>query len=236
MKIVTTSWDDGFKESFEVADLLAERGLAGTFYVPLKAIEDDSGRLLNVEDIKRLSKRFEIGAHGVTHKPFTEMDNGEWEVEVELPKHILEPLIGVDIRGLAYPWGRFNMAVIESVKRVGYDYARTTVDGRLGFSDRFRMPVTAFCGSNLMGRLKFSLLSPIHGVYAFGGDWEDSILKAYRTMLRNGGVLHIVGHPQDWCKTLKEKLGRVFGEISGNRDVKYLTNWEVVNELEKIRA
>jgi len=247
MRIITTSWDDGFKESLDVAKLLRKYKLAGTFYIPIVRMYPEwfrswraARRLLKYKsggmhegELRELSSRFEIGAHGVTHKPLTEISHGQTMGELELSKEFLEHFLCIDVHGFAYPQGRHNDRTINQVKLAGYDYARTTVDGKLNFSDKFRMPVTAFCGSNLIGKLKFSILSSANDVYAFGGDWEKSILKAYRAMLRKGGVLHIAGHPQDWCPTFKEKLERVFAEISDNPYVKYLTNWEVANGLAK---
>ncbi len=58
----TTSWDDGHKLDLKLSELLAKYNIAGTFYIA----KDFQGRMTD-EDIIKISKNNEIGAHTITH-------------------------------------------------------------------------------------------------------------------------------------------------------------------------
>src|SRR5271168_1334971 len=61
--VMTTSWDDGHPLDLRVAGLLANYGLAGTFYLP----RSNQQPVMNSSQIRDLSKSFEIGAHTLNH-------------------------------------------------------------------------------------------------------------------------------------------------------------------------
>ncbi len=241
MKIITTSWDDGVKESLEVANLLNNYGLAGTFFVPVNAVKggriqelEFQGKFLSEEELRILSRDFEVGGHGVSHRYLTRMPKGEMEKEIRNSKNRLESLTGKDVHGFAYPGGKYNQQIVSTVKNLGFTYGRTTEDGSLEPTDRFKLSISAVCGGTFIGKLKFTLLSPFSNVYAVGGDWKKTIFKAYQNTKKLGGVLHIAGHPQDILKEgYKEKLESVFSKISGDSEVEYLTNYQTIKRLEE---
>lgn len=226
-KIVTTSWDDGYEQSVEVASLLKEYGLAGTFYIPINFPENNS---LEDDEIVDISEDFEIGAHGVAHIPLTEFTKEEKEIEVKNSKNILQRIIGQEVCGFAYPQGKFDKESVDIVEKY-FDYARTTIEGRFDIPNKYKMPVTVFCGSHFIQKLKFSFMSLYDDMYTFGGGWRDTILQAYRKMIDDDGILHIVGHPQDWSVKYEEKLREIFSKISNDREVEYMTNREVIESL-----
>lgn len=239
LKIVTTSWDDGYKESEDIADLLSEYGLQGTFYVPVNAVKEKEIEdanpgtgLLNVEQLRGISENFEVGGHGITHRYLTEMTAERAEEEISGSKKQLEEIIDQEIHGFAYPAGKFNDKILNIVREVGYSYARTVGDGKLNFSQRYEVSVTLFCYDSLVRKVKFSLLAPFSEVYAFGGKWTDSVLKAFEKVKEEGGVLHIAEHPYRLRKEgYKEKLEMVFSKISGHPDINYLDNNSTVERV-----
>lgn len=241
MKIITTSWDDGFKESLQIGELLKNYGLAGTFYVPVNAIKGEGvrgvkfqGSFLSKKELKKLSRDFEIGGHGISHQYLPSLPRKEARNEINGSKKFLEKITGKEIHGFAYPGGKYNQQVVEEVKKVGFTHARTVKEGSLNPTERFRLPVTVFCTSTGIGKLKFTLLSPFSKVYAFTGDWMKCIMKAYRNLKTHGGVLHVAGHPQDLSKPgFWGKIRKTLSKISGDRGIEYLTNCEVVERLMK---
>ena len=78
--IVTTSWDDSGPKDFSVAELLRARGLAGTFYVPIRY----DGRLtLDAAGLRSLrAEGFEIGAHSLSPRTLPKLGHEQISREV----------------------------------------------------------------------------------------------------------------------------------------------------------
>lgn len=239
IKIVTTSWDDGYRESMDIAKMLERHKLRGTFYVPVNAIRggkvetiDPGEMFLSEDELRKISEDFEIGGHGVAHPFLTEVSKREAEEEINDSKKILEDILGKKIHGFAYPGGKFNEEIVNMIRRAGYSYARAAGREKLNFSDRYRVPVTIFCYNSLIRKAKFSLFAPFSKVYAFGGDWATSILKAFENVKKRGGTLHIAEHPNRMRNAkFRKKIEKVFSKISGHPDVEYLTNKEAVERV-----
>src|SRR5438876_7568263 len=81
MRLVTTSWDDGDRADLKVAQLLGERGLPGTFYVPLTS-QVTSDRLAVSEVAGLADNGFEIGGHTFSHQTLTSLRLAEIRREV----------------------------------------------------------------------------------------------------------------------------------------------------------
>lgn len=233
--VITTSWDDGHKESLRIAKLLKNYGLKGTFYVPVNAVlgrkvemVSSEGPFLSKSEFKILAKDFEIGGHGVTHQYLTGLTLPEIRKEIRESKEILEKISGQKIHGFAYPGGDFNRKIVDEVKKAGYVYARTIEEGRLKFRDRFRVPVTIFCQNELLYRtIGFTLRAPFSDVFAVGGDWGRCVLKAYKTIKEKGGILHIAGHPNEFRnRNFQKKIEKILSKIGNDQNIEYLTNFE----------
>ena len=91
---VTTSWDDGHVLDLRLAKLLKKYQLAGTFYVSPFDREFMLEQRLDVEQIRLLSKDFEIGAHTMTHPLLTTIPDEEAATEIRESKTYLEAIIG----------------------------------------------------------------------------------------------------------------------------------------------
>jgi len=73
----------------------------------------------------------EIGAHSVTHPPFTSRRASAIAREVSQSRRRCEELIGRPVTGFAYPYGDFNAASRAAVQDAGLTYACTTVERTL---------------------------------------------------------------------------------------------------------
>ena len=91
--IVTTSWDDGHKLDLKLAKLLKKYGIRGTFYISPKNREFREEDLLSDEEIIKLDRDFEIGAHTMTHPRLTKISEREAFNEIIDSKKYLENLI-----------------------------------------------------------------------------------------------------------------------------------------------
>src|SRR4029077_18107218 len=88
---ITTSWDDGHPLDLRIADMLAKYGLDGTFYVP-RGAENDT---MALDQIRKLSCAFEIGAHTLDHVVLTRATEEEAWRQIGGSKSWLEDVTGL---------------------------------------------------------------------------------------------------------------------------------------------
>lgn len=75
----------------------------------------------------------EIGSHTMSHQCLTSLSESEASEELRDSKALLAGELGVEVRGLAYPFGGsefFNDTICRLAEDAGYDYGLTTVAGR----------------------------------------------------------------------------------------------------------
>jgi peptidoglycan/xylan/chitin deacetylase (PgdA/CDA1 family) len=66
---------------------------------------------------------FEIGSHTVSHPLLTQESAATVENELVCSKKAIEAKLGTAVKHFAYPDGRFNRKVVETVRAAGYRYA-----------------------------------------------------------------------------------------------------------------
>lgn len=136
MKAFTLSYDDGVEADKKLVALLNKYGLKCTFNL-------NSGRQtpeshwnlrgteiyrMNKEGLPELYKGHEIAAHGVTHADLTKLTREEILKEMGEDRDALETQFGVRPTGMAYPFGTYNDLTNETLKEMGFLYARTIED------------------------------------------------------------------------------------------------------------
>ncbi len=125
---VSLSFDDGWKNHYTRAlPILEKYKIKATFYVitkmPKYMLEEGEGRM-NVEDWIDLEKRgHEIGSHTRTHPHLSFCFSKRLKNEITGSKEDLVS-IGINAKTFAYPYGSFNLKVVQSVKDAGYIGAR----------------------------------------------------------------------------------------------------------------
>ncbi len=199
--LVTTSWDDGVQQDMRLAEMLAERGMIGTFYV---CAEPGQSRPLTQTDMYQLrSMGMEIGAHTLTHPDLTRLSPDAMRREIRGSMERLEDSLGEPVRSFCYPFGAHNRAVVDRVAECGLSFARTTMGLRDGLDfDPLRAPVGvhvythsrsvhlrhALKEGNVAGLLKWVVtchgkIDPVDLTRALATDTE-----------RHDGILHVWGH------------------------------------------
>ncbi len=236
-RIVTTSWDEGSQFDHQVAGLLTARNLAGTFYLPVKGRHKSSR--MDLADFSMLDRQnFEIGAYGVAHPNLCACDPKQRAMEIETCKARLEEDLGREVFMFAYPQGRYNRQVIDSLKRAGYIGARTTA--MLGRNLRFNpflMPtslrVYPFSRNDylrsLAGTMNVSRLWRFAVPLRRARNWRELAKILFDTVLRDGGVWHLYG--QSWeinQLRLWDGLREVLDYVSNRPGVLYLSNGRLV--------
>jgi peptidoglycan/xylan/chitin deacetylase (PgdA/CDA1 family) len=238
--VVTTSWDDDAVSGMRVAELLGEKGMRGTFYVPTGEL--DRGSHFTAANLRTLSANgFEIGAHTISHRVLTELNAAELVNEVCGCKPVLEQMLGREVVMFCYPRGRFNAEVLREVRRAGYGGGRTT---RMLCSDEvfppFEMPTTVqaypHARSNYLRNIArlggvSALVQSAAEMVSFES-WIQLGKKLFDKVLRDGGVWHLYGHAWELEKlNLWAQLEEVLNYVSGRDGVAYLTNAQLLQRV-----
>ena len=125
-KALVLSYDDGKIEDRQLVKLLNEYGLKGTFH--LNSNKLGTNGYLTKAEIKELFAGHEVSAHSANHPALTTLSKIDVVYEVVEDRKALELLMGYPVRGMAYPFGNHDESVIEAIKGLGIDYARTVDD------------------------------------------------------------------------------------------------------------
>lgn len=205
---VTTSWDDGDFADLELAELLREKGILGTFYVPLMYRE----RPLSHSDLRTLAAEgFEIGGHGCTHKLLWRLPPEEVSQEVKPCKKVLEDILGRHVEMFCYPAGRYDANTIRILEEAGYRGARTVrMLATQSTFKPFAMPTTLQVYphapltylKNIARAGSFESFRSCLGEMPRLGSWIELGKSLFDAVLKNGGVWHLYGHSWEI-----EKLG-----------------------------
>lgn len=144
-KALTLSYDDGVEQDIRLIEIMNQNGLRGTFnlnsgiYPPLGTVipKGQIHRKMTKEQATKIytDSCHEVAVHGLTH-PFLEqlpMPLAMWELIED--RRNLEEQFHTIIRGMAYPYGTYNDAVIDCLKKSGLVYARTVIS-----SHNFKIP------------------------------------------------------------------------------------------------
>jgi peptidoglycan-N-acetylglucosamine deacetylase len=236
--IATTSWDDGTPSDIKIAALLSERGLAGTFYVPIAGPNNRS--TMSAPALRALcSQGFEIGAHGTSHRTLPQLSDYDLAREVQVCRMQLEDMVSEKVRMFCYPKGQYDARVIREVQRAGYEGARTTeMLGLQRDKNPYRMSTTvhAFPHTKLaylknMVRARHFLRATawtLHGRNA--NTWVDLAKRTFDQSVHDAGVWHLYGH--SWAieeQNLWDDLIEVLDYVAHRKAVAYLSNCEVLN-------
>jgi peptidoglycan/xylan/chitin deacetylase (PgdA/CDA1 family) len=120
-RTVVLTFDDGYASHFElVAPLLVRHRFTGTFFVTTGLV----GRpgYMTWEQIRKLVfLGMEIGSHGATHRPLTQLPAGDVRQELSDSRELLSQELGVPVRALAAPGGFWNQAVADASREAGYE-------------------------------------------------------------------------------------------------------------------
>ena len=232
--IVTTSWDDGRPCDRRLADLLAECGVAGTFYIP---ISYSSRAVLDAQGIRALAQGFEIGGHTLSHPRLHRIDEARLLPEIAGCKQSLEEILGRPITTFCYPYGKHNRRVRQAVIEAGFTGARTTRRLRLDIGDDpWSMPTT-IAAIDLHSWLRaryFVRRADLGGMLTFiragmTKNWLQLAMTLFEMSMERGGVWHLWGHSwQVEDNNLWADLRTLLKYVGGRRGVGYMTNAEVL--------
>ena len=125
-KALILSYDDGRTEDRQLVQLMNKYHLTGTFH--LNSNKLGTNTYLNKEEIKNLFSGHEVSVHSANHPNLPDISKIGVIYEIVEDRKELEHLVGYPVRGMAYPFGNTNDAVIEAINGLGIEYARTVGD------------------------------------------------------------------------------------------------------------
>lgn len=216
-KALTMSYDDGVFQDKRLIELFNKNGIKGSFHINggLFGTVHKHSRLL-AEEIKEVYAGHEVSCHGFTHPFLEKLAPMEVVHEILDDKRALEALCGYVVRGMSYPFGTYNSQVIDILRNLGMNYARTTVStGGFGLPDDF-MRWNATCHHN-DGRLMLLLENlkssnrPLALMYVWGHAYEFDDNDNWNVI-------------EDFCR-----------EAGGDPDIWYATNIEIFDYITAMR-
>lgn len=141
-RAIAITFDDGFRDNLTVAlPLLEKYRLPMTLFVTAGFLDQDD--YLTEEELLELSKHplVTIGAHGLWHRHFDQLQPDDARFEMIESRHILEDVIGRKVDLMAWPFGECNADLERLSAACGYRAAWSVWQGRNGSHSRWRVPM-----------------------------------------------------------------------------------------------
>jgi peptidoglycan/xylan/chitin deacetylase (PgdA/CDA1 family) len=126
---IAITFDDGYKDNlYLVAPILIEHGIPFTVFVTSENIQKGKPDFMNEKELLELSKLpgVNIGAHGSSHTPLTDLDDSFLADELCSSKYYLENIIDKEVISISYPHGAVDKRVISAVVEAGYKIGCTS--------------------------------------------------------------------------------------------------------------
>lgn len=132
---IVLSFDDGFADNFEMAKRLHVYNIPVTIFVVADFI--DTPNYLSSEQLQQLLgfSNVEVGCHGKTHRPLTELTPGEWMEELKSSKEKVERILGVPVTSMSFPHGRYSPEMISFAEIIGFKKIATS-DSGLNYNEK----------------------------------------------------------------------------------------------------
>jgi peptidoglycan/xylan/chitin deacetylase (PgdA/CDA1 family) len=184
-KALVMSYDDGSEHDRRLVDILNRYGIRASFHL-------NSGTLgaphrVAPDELKCLYDGHEVSCHTVNHPDLTSLSDADIHREVADDRQTLESLVGMPVRGLAYPFGTFNGRVISVLEALDMTYARTIVTTQEFAIPHDFLALTTTCHHNqameVAGRfLRLPVIDEPKLLYVWGHSYEfDGFMSDDRT-------------------------------------------------------
>jgi len=136
---VALTFDDGFQDNHtEMFPLLKEFRAKATIYLCPDMPNIDKLTREQIQEMQA-SGLIEFGAHTMTHINLSQVSDENAIYEITESKKYVEKLTGRACPSFAYPFGRLNDRVAESVEKAGFMSAVVVKKGIEAISDKYRI-------------------------------------------------------------------------------------------------
>ncbi|NOT40047.1 MAG: polysaccharide deacetylase family protein [Alphaproteobacteria bacterium] len=121
---VIFTFDDGTADHLRAAEVLADHGLRGVFFLVVNRLgtpgylrRTDAARLIDLDQI--------VGSHTVTHPQLPEVTDTALNEELSCSRDVLQELCGRSVDWFAPPGGLYDARTLPAARRTGYRFVRT---------------------------------------------------------------------------------------------------------------
>lgn len=199
-RYVTVSVDDGYPEDSRAADLLHKYGLQATFYIPARNPEY---QVMEAEQIRQLSGRFEMGGHTFNHAGLKSLSEEKAFAEILDGKKWLEDVVGKPVVSFCYPQGKFNARTPGLVKRAGFLGGRTCLFNLHTFpKNPFLWGLGTHAGDHgKMIQVRHALLEGNYAgavnfftIHKGATHWRTHFFHGLDHVVKHGGIAHLYFH------------------------------------------
>lgn len=177
------TFDDGHGSNFEYAlPMLESQNLKAHFFITAGWTGSRPG-YMGWEELRALrSAGHKIGAHGWSHTLLTHCNTAQLRTELEGARTTLEDKLGVPVRTMSLPGGRYNRRVLAACEQAGYTQIFTSIP-------RAEPPAPG----RMVGRLNVrGDMTP---------EWLSNVLDP------KSGTLAALGRQYKWKEVAKTTLG-----------------------------
>ncbi len=214
-RALTMSYDDGVFQDRRLVEIFNKYGIKGSFHLNSGLLDRES--TVSTAEVATLYAGHEVSAHSLTHPFLERVSAAEVVHEILEDRRLLEDACGYPVRGMSYPMGTYNDAVVQMLPTLGIRYARTVKATR-----KFEVPndfllwhPTAHHTDEQLFELleKFQKCTyPMPLFYLWGHSYEFD---------RNG----------DW-----DRIEQFCEKAAGMEDTWYATNIEIYDYVMALRA
>jgi len=127
---VVLTFDDGYEDNDRFAyKILQKYNFPATIFMSSDYIGKEG--FLTLDQLKKMkeSELIEVGSHTRSHAYLPDIDSQKQQEEIIESKRILENLLEIEVRYIAYPGGGFSERIKRFVKDAGYKGACSTNRG-----------------------------------------------------------------------------------------------------------
>lgn len=215
-KALTMSFDDGKIQDERLVGIFNKYGIKGTFNINYGLIGQttDFSRI-GKEKIKELYQGHEVATHALTHPTIERCPLTEVAEEIMEDRKGLEGLLGVPVRGHAYPNGSYSEEIKQLFRQLGIAYARVVAsvpDYALPKDPLEWHPTCHHTDPDLMKKAEF-----------FAEFKKKQYLK----------LMYVWGHSYEFDNDDNWEVIEEFCKYMGGRDdIWYATNIEIIDYMD----
>ena len=143
-KFCVLTFDDGHKSSLEMAEIMRDSGVFGTFFLTRDYCQNRDDFLKENEILYLSAAGFDFGTHGVTHKALSHMPSEQMRAELHDSKLWLEDILGRTILSISLPAGQGNPEVIRAAFEIGYAFVGNSKE-KLNEFQQIPYEINRFC-------------------------------------------------------------------------------------------
>ena len=227
MKVLTLSYDDGVIQDKRLVGILDKHGIKCTFNINTGLYykgdtDPERGRMTHKSTVELFKNSpHEVAVHAYTHPHLELVDSANIIAEIIEDRKNIEKDYGVITRGMAYPFGTYNVNVVETLEKCGIVYSRTVYSKHnFQFPENWLTlhPTCHHKDPRLMELAKWFVEKPTE-------------------MCRNPEMFYLWGHSYEFDDDDNWNVIEEFCDYAGGKvDIWYATNIEVYDYVKAYEA